>query len=881
MTGDELRKKFLSFFVERGHRRLPSSSLVPVNDPTLLFTNAGMVQFKDTFLGLEARPYRRATTVQKCVRAGGKHNDLDVVGRTARHHTFFEMLGNFSFGDYFKREAIAYAWEFLTRELELPRQSLWVTIYEDDEEAFHLWQQIAGLAPERIIRMGEKDNFWAMGETGPCGPCSEIIYDRGEAHRCTAERCGIGSCDCDRWLEIWNLVFMQYMRDEAGQLSPLPRPSIDTGMGLERMASVLQNVDSNFDTDLIRPIIEGVEEITGKTYDRGEKGFPFRVIADHVRASTFLVADGVLPSNEGRGYVLRRIIRRAVRFGRLLHVEKPFLFRLVPIVVGIMGEAYPEIVEQKDSIQDLIRYEEERFHETLDEGMRVATSMIQRAQAEGQEQLGGDDAFLLYDTYGFPIDLTEELALESGLKLDRYGFERAMQRQKERSRSSREDSRMWDDLLALSHLLESVPATQFVGYDSLEASSQVLAFIKDGERTEKLSCGQEGYMVATRSPFYGEGGGQVGDTGVVMGEDGRARVTDTQKLPNGIILHLIRVTDGSLSARQVVQLRVDVARRLSVARNHSATHLLHQALKEVLGRHANQAGSLVNADRLRFDFTHFASLDAEQLAQIEERVNQEIEANLPVQVFMCSFDEAEALGAMALFKEKYQETVRVVKIGDYSIELCGGTHVNSTGEIGLFKIVHEESVGSGIRRVEALTAGVARQYLRHRENLLEKAALTLKVEPDMVADRVEGLVQDLKSKQDQLSNMQRKLLELQAGGLAKSARQVGPVSLVAATVGPLETEYLRTLADLVRDQLDSGLVILASPADGKAALVAMLTKDLVQRGLHAGRLIGEIARAMGGKGGGRPDMAQAGAKDISRLDQALELIPGLIENTLR
>lgn len=881
MTGNELRDRFLSFFVQKGHQRIPSSSLVPANDPTLLFTNAGMVQFKDVFLGLETRPYRRATTVQKCVRAGGKHNDLDVVGRTARHHTFFEMLGNFSFGDYFKPEAIAYAWEFLTEELKLPRQRLWVTIYEDDEEAFGLWQQIAGLAPERIIRLGEKDNFWSMGETGPCGPCSEIIYDRGEAYQCAADNCGIGSCDCDRWLEIWNLVFMQYMRDESGRLSPLPRPSIDTGMGLERMASVLQNVDSNFDTDLIRPIIEGVEEITGKTYDRGENGFPFRVIADHVRASTFLIADGVLPSNEGRGYVLRRIMRRAMRFGRLLGMDQPFLFRLVPIVVGIMGQAYPEVGEQKDSIRDVMRFEEERFHETLDEGMRVATSMINRAKAEGQKRLNGQDAFLLYDTYGFPIDLTEELALESGLELDRSGFDEAMKRQRERSRLTREDSRIWDELIVLSHLLETVPATEFKGYDSLEATSRILAIIKGNEQGNELSSGEEGYVVVESSPFYGEGGGQVGDTGVIVGEDVSAEVIDTKKLPSGIILHLVQVTKGVLAKGQMVQLKVDTARRLATARNHSATHLLHKALKQVLGAHANQAGSLVSPERLRFDFTHFAGLSPEQLAEVEDLVNQQIEANLPIDVFECAFEEAEALGAMALFREKYQETVRVVKMGDYSIELCGGTHVGSTGEIGLFKIVHEESVGSGIRRIEALTAAGARQYLRQREDLLEKTASMLRVEPAGVTRRVEGLLQDLRQKQEQINNMQRKLLEMQAGGLAGSARQVGPIKLVAAAVQPLEPESLRTLADLVRDRLGSGVVVLASPVDGKASLVAMLTKDLVQQGLHAGRLIGELAKAMGGKGGGRADMAQAGAKDVSRLDYALQLIPGLIERTLR
>ncbi|MFS8639773.1 MAG: alanine--tRNA ligase, partial [Symbiobacteriaceae bacterium] len=588
MTAAEIRERFLRFFERNGHTVVPSSSLIPKDDPTLLFTNAGMVQFKDVFTGKEKVPYRRATSAQKCMRAGGKHNDLENVGKTARHHTFFEMLGNFSFGDYFKREAIGYAWTFLTEELGLPRERLWATIYKDDDEAFALWQEVAGLPPERIIRLGEKDNFWAMGDTGPCGPCSELVYDRGEEYRC-GESCAIGVCDCDRWLEVWNLVFMQFNRDESGRLTPLPRPSIDTGMGLERIASVLQGVSSNFDTDLFRPLIGAVEDMTGREYDPGEAGFPFRVIADHARACTFLVADGVLPSNEGRGHVLRRILRRAVRFGRILGLREPFLHRLVDTVAEVMGGAYPEVRQRAEYVRQVIRAEEERFFRTLDQGMVILADVIQRTKERGDGVISGEDAFILYDTYGFPLDLTEDAAAEAGLRVDREGFERAMAVQRQRARAARDVEEGWDPASPLARALADEPPTEFLGYDRLEDEGTVRLLVRGEEPVDRAGAGSEVGVILDRTPFYAERGGQVGDTGWLEGASARVRVRDTQPLPGGRILHLGRVEEGTVAVGDRLRARVDAERRAAIMRNHTATHLLHAALKRVLGDHVNQA----------------------------------------------------------------------------------------------------------------------------------------------------------------------------------------------------------------------------------------------------------------------------------------------------
>ncbi|GAW92666.1 alanine--tRNA ligase [Calderihabitans maritimus] len=869
LTGAELREEFLRFFEKKGHTIVPSSSLVPHNDPTLLFTNAGMVQFKDVFLGLDQRPYKRATTAQKCVRAGGKHNDLETVGRTARHHTFFEMLGNFSFGDYFKREAITFAWEFLTGVLELPRERLWVTIYQDDDEAYNLWLELTDIPADRIVRMGEKDNFWAMGDTGPCGPCSEILIDRGEEFRCQAPECGIGKCDCDRWLELWNLVFMQYNRDAEGNLTPLPRPSIDTGMGLERVASVLQGVNSNFDTDLIRPLIEAVENLSGKSYHAGEEGFPFRVIADHARACTFLVADGVLPGNEGRGYVLRRILRRAVRFGKVLGIESAFLYKLVPVVVSILGGAYPEIEEKQEYIQKVIRLEEERFRETLHEGMKVVAEIIEKVKKEGRNEISGREAFVLYDTYGFPLDLAEDIAEENGLTVDREGFAEAMEEQRRRARAAREDAKAWQGAVSYAHLLGEVGPTEFVGYDRFESAAKVLVVIKGEQVIDKVEAGEEAQVILDITPCYPEGGGQVGDTGIMTWEQGEAVVSDTKRLPDGKIIHFIKVLEGTLSVNSWVKIAVDEERRRAVARNHTATHLLHRALKDILGEHVNQAGSLVAPDRLRFDFSHFSALSAKELKDIEDLVNRQILNNLPVQTFETSFEEAKAMGATALFGEKYGEEVRVVQIGDYSMELCGGTHLRSTSEAGIFKIISESSVGAGIRRIEALTGTGALKFFRENYEVVKETISLLKCQPEELLGKVEELLRTIREKDREIESLQGKLARYEAEQLLDQVQRVGEVRLLAAQVRVPDVETLRSMGDLLRNKLGSGVIVLGTPIEEKVSFVAMVSKDLVERGVHAGNLIRKVAQVAGGGGGGRPDMAQAGGKEVAKLEEAL------------
>lgn len=871
MTGNELRTRFLTYFGNHGHQVVPSSALVPARDPTLLFVNAGMVQFKEVFLGLEKKPYRRATTVQKCMRAGGKHNDLETVGRTARHHTFFEMLGNFSFGDYFKPEAIEFAWRFLVDELGLSRDSLWVTIYEEDEQAYQLWRKIASLEAARIIRMGEKDNFWTMAETGPCGPCSEIIYDRGSQYSCGPD-CGIGRCDCDRWLEIWNLVFMQYDRDPEGNLSLLPHPSIDTGMGLERIASVMQGVDSNFETDLIIPLIRWLEETTGKQYDPGAGGFPFRVIADHARAGTFLVSDGVLPSNEGRGYVLRRILRRAVRLGRSLDIEAPFLYRMVEPVVAGMGVSYPELREQIGHVQGVIQEEEERFHQTLEEGMRVAQKMLAQCSRQGRRYLPGDQAFLLYDTYGFPPDLTQDMAAEFGLAVDEDGFQQALEEQRRRGRQARtaEQFREPEAAVAMSSLLAGLPPTVFVGYEAVQVQTRLEAIVGEGQLVDQLPAGESGNLVLAQTPCYPEGGGQVADTGIVRGAGGEAVITDVRRLPSGPIVHLARVEAGFLRAGEQVEVSIDWRRREQTARHHSATHLLHRSLQAVIGAHARQAGSLVTPDRLRFDFHHGTPLTPEQLRQIEEMVNEKIMADLPVAAEERSLEEALRRGAMALFGEKYSDIVRVVTMADFSYELCGGTHVRSTGQIGAFKIISEGSVGSGLRRIEAVAGVAALRYLDEIENTLLEAAGLLRTTLAEVPVRVAALLQELKQAQREMESYQAKLAGAEVSMALAAVREVGGVKVLVQRVKADSPQALRAMADQIRDRLGSGVVVLGSATDGHVNLVAMVTRDLVARGLHAGRLVQEVSRVAGGKGGGRPEMAQGGGSSPEKLDQALQ-----------
>jgi alanyl-tRNA synthetase len=881
LTGSEIREKFLKYFESKGHAIVASSSLVPHEDPTLLFTNAGMNQFKDVFLGFDKRPYTRATTSQKCVRAGGKHNDLDTVGRTARHHTFFEMLGNFSFGDYFKRDAITYAWEFLTQVMEIPADKLYPTVYKDDDEAVGLWQEIAGVDISRIVRLGEKDNFWSMGDTGPCGPCSEIIYDRGEDLKCSEPECFIGKCDCDRWLEIWNLVFMQYNRDEKGNMTPLPKPSIDTGMGLERITSIIQNAATNFDTDLLKEIISAVEKLSGKPYFAGEPGFPFRVIADHARACTFLISDGVMPSNEGRGYVLRRILRRAVRFGKSLGVERPFLHEMVSVVVSLMSKAYPELVEKQDYVRRIIKIEEERFHETLHDGMKLVADMVAKVKVAGINQIGGQDAFVLYDTYGFPLDLTEDIAKENGLVIDRTGFEKAMQEQRNRARAARQDAGMLTGQEIYAEIGQKMGVTEFTGYDKLLDRANIIAVIVNKEATFDAVEGQKVEIILDKTPFYGESGGQVGDTGYITKGSSKVRISDTKKAFNGLFIHLGEVEKGTFSFGDSVETKVDEGRRKRIDRNHSATHLLHKALKEFVGDHVNQAGSLVEPDRLRFDFTHFQAVSADELKKAETRVNDMIMANLDIETKVCSIDEAKKQGATALFGEKYGDQVRLVRMGNYSLELCGGTHIKVTAEAGMFKIISESGIGAGLRRIEAVAGDGIMNYITEKEALLEEVSAALKTTSHELVKRAETIVRELKEKEKEMEALQVKLAKYESQGILDQVREIKGTKVLSVQVDAPDMEALRNMGDMLRDKLGSGVVVIGALVEGKVNFLVMATKDLIERGVHAGNIVCEVAKAAGGGGGGRPDMAMAGGKDPAKLAEALEVAYKVIESQIK
>jgi alanyl-tRNA synthetase len=886
VTSDEIREAFLRYFERQGHTRVQSSSLVPGNDPTLLFTNSGMVQFKDVFLGLEERPYRRATSAQRCVRAGGKHNDLDNVGRTARHHTFFEMLGNFSFGDYFKEEAIRFAWEFVTSELRLDPARLWVTVFREDDEAANLWSRVAGLPPERIVRLGEKDNWWAMAETGPQGPSSEIHVDRGVERGC-GPGCGIGRCDCDRWLEIWNLVFMQYDRNEAGVLSPLPKPSIDTGMGLERIASIVQNVETNWDTDLFQPIIGRVEALSGQRYDPGEAGFPFRVIADHARACTFLICDGVLPSNEWRGYVLRRILRRAVRYGRKLGLDRPFLGDVADAVVDRMAGAYPDLQKRRDFIRRVIELEEERFGRTLAAGLQLLDGLVAAARREGRRTISGEDAFRLYDTFGFPRELTEEVAAETGLAVDGAGYEAALARQREQSKAS---ARFRGAGVERFNALD-LPELRFVGYDRLVHTSPIVALLLAGEPVDAAAEGQEIELLVRETPFYPEGGGQVGDTGTVRTATGSAEVLDTQRPAPEIIVHRAIVRSGFLSVGQEARLEVDGPRRANIKRNHTATHLLHAALQEVLGPHARQAGSLVAPDRLRFDFTHLAPVSTEELRAIQRLVTRRIYEDLPVTPAYSRYDEAIAAGAMALFGEKYGDTVRTVCIRRpaeeelevglpcASLELCGGTHCDRTGEIGPFVILSEGSVGSGIRRIEAVTGPAAEEVILDRVSALERVARLLKSSPLEVEARLAGLQAELNAERRKIEQLERELARREIEALAQRAEQVNGVTLLASRVNASRPEALREMTDWLRDRLKSAVIVLGAQIGERPQFIAAVTSDLVAKGYHAGEIVRQAAAIAGGGGGGRPELAQAGGKDPTKIDEALRAVRRSVQKT--
>lgn len=877
LKGAEIRRLFLDFFADRGHEIVPSSSLIPADDPTLLFTNAGMVQFKKVFLGQERRSYRRAASCQKCIRAGGKHNDLENVGYTARHHTFFEMLGNFSFGDYFKAEAIEFAWEFLTEVLKLPRERLWVTVFRDDDEAAELWMKIAKVPADRIVRLGEKDNFWSMGDTGPCGPCSEIIFDQGPKVGCGRPECAVG-CDCDRYLELWNLVFMQYNRTKDGRLEPLPRPSIDTGMGLERITATVQGKTSNYESDLFAGLLRRLEDLSGRHYGQEEKfDIAMRVIADHSRAAAFLIADGVLPSNEGRGYVLRRIIRRAARFGKILELTSPFLFSVARVVIEEMGQVYPELNQNQMTIEKVLEHEEQRFAETLEFGLRLLSQEIARLRSRGEEVIPGEFIFRLYDTYGFPYDIVRDVAIEAGLKLDMEGFSREMEAQRARSRAARRAA----DISAATIYQEMAQRGQgvrFVGYETTEAQSRLLAIVKEGREQPEARVKETVELIFEETPFYGEAGGQVGDTGLVVAPKGRARVEDTVRVGD-VFVHRAKVEEGRLAVGDVCQLVVLSDRRRAIACNHTATHLLHAALRQVLGEHVKQSGSLVAPDRLRFDFSHFEALTLEQIFAIEDLVNEKIRQDLPLQVEILPLKEALSRGAVALFGEKYGETVRLVSIPGFSQELCGGTHVSRTGEIGFFKIVAESSVAAGIRRIEAVTAQKAVDFVHTLEKERLELAALLKTSPRELIGRAERLLAEIKDLERKLEHLATQGVMPDVDKLIAAAPEVSGVKVVWAKVPLDDPKLLREVGDRFRDRLGSGVVVLGAEARGKAHLLVMVTPDLTAR-LKAGEIIRELAKIVGGGGGGRPEMAQAGGPKVAKLSEALEQAPKVVAERL-
>lgn len=869
----EIRQAFLDFFHSKGHQVVASSSLVPNNDPTLLFTNAGMVQFKDVFLGQDKRNYSRATTSQRCVRAGGKHNDLENVGYTARHHTFFEMLGNFSFGDYFKKEAIAYAWELLTGEtwFALPKERLWVTVYETDDEAYDIWANDIGVPRERIIRIGDNkgsayasDNFWQMGDTGPCGPCSEIFYDHGD--HIWGGPPGSPEEDGDRYIEIWNIVFMQFNRQPDGTMLPLPKPSVDTGMGLERISAVLQHVNSNYEIDLFANLIKAVANVTGAT-DLTNKSL--RVIADHIRSCAFLIADGVIPSNENRGYVLRRIIRRAVRHGNMLGAKEAFFYKLVAPLVEVMGAAGDDLKRQQSQVETVLKTEEEQFAKTLERGLALLDEELAKLQGD---TLDGETVFRLYDTFGFPADLTADVCRERNLKIDEAGFEKAMEQQRQRAREASGFGADYSNVISID------AASAFKGYDQLDLAASVKAIYVDGVAVEEVAAGQEAVVVLDETPFYGESGGQVGDTGLLKGKNAEFSVQDTQKYGQAIG-HIGKLTAGHLRINDRVEAQVDEARRARIRLNHSATHLLHAALREVLGEHVAQKGSLVNDKYLRFDFSHFEAIKPQELHRVEEIVNAQIRRNLPVETEVMDIDAAKGKGAMALFGEKYDQRVRVLTMGDFSIELCGGTHAARTGDIGLFRILSESGTAAGVRRIEAVTGEGALAQVYAQSSQLNEIAQLVKANSSNLNDKVRGLVDHVRSLEKELQQLRDQQAALESASLSSKALDVQGVKLLVSELGNVEPKMLRTMVDDLKNQLGSAVIVLATVAEGKVSLIAGVTKDLTDR-VKAGELVGELAQQVGGKGGGRPDMAQAGGTDTQALKGALAGVESWVKSRL-
>lgn len=873
LSGSEIRRMFLEFFKEKGHAVEPSASLVPVDDPSLLWINSGVATLKKYFDGRVVPENPRITNAQKSIRT----NDIENVGKTPRHHTFFEMLGNFSIGDYFKEEAILWAWEFLTDKkwIGLDKDLLSVTIHPEDNEAFEIWTKKVGLPEERVIRL--EGNFWDIGE-GPSGPNTEIFYDRGPKYGNDSNDPELyPGGENDRYLEIWNLVFSEFNHNPDGSYTPLPKKNIDTGMGLERIASVLQDVETNFDTDLFIPIIKATEEISGVKYNSSKEGdIAFRVIADHIRTVAFAIGDGALPSNEGRGYVLRRLLRRAVRYAKQINIDRPFMYELVPAVGEIMADYYPEVKEKRDFIQKVIKNEEERFHETLHEGLHILSSILKKAEETGKKVIDGKDVFRLYDTYGFPVELTEEYAEEKGLLVDHEGFEKEMEIQRERARAARQAV---DSMQVQGGVLGDIKVeSRFVGYDRLQTEARILAIVKDGELQDSASSGEEVQLILDVTPFYAESGGQIADTGTIEAPAGIALVKDVQKSPNGQNLHRVIVESGILSLNEEVKAAVDEQNRSRIIKNHTATHLLHQALKDVLGVHVNQAGSLVEADRLRFDFSHFGQVREDELEKIEAIVNEKIWQALPVHIDYKKLDEAKAMGAMALFGEKYGEIVRVVQIGDYSLELCGGCHVANSSAIGLFKIVSEGGIGAGTRRIEAVTGEAAYRLMNGQISLLKEAAGKLKTNPRDILQRIETLLGEIKELQRENESLTAKLNNYEAQNIIRHVKVVNGVKVLAAKVQKADMNTLRNMADELKEKLGSGVIVLGSPAGEKVNLIAAVTKDLVDKGYHAGKLIKEVAARCGGGGGGRPDMAQAGGKNPNQLDSALDFVEKWVES---
>ena len=855
MKSSEIRQKFLEFFESHGHTIVASSPLVPNNDPTLLFTNAGMVQFKDVFLGQDSRPYIRAASSQRCVRAGGKHNDLENVGYTARHHTFFEMLGNFSFGDYFKRNAVQFAWEFLTVSLKIPREKLWVTVYAEDDEAADIWLNEIGVDASRLVRIATMDNFWQMGDTGPCGPCSEIFYDHGPEVKGGPP--GSADAEGDRYIEIWNLVFMQYNRDSAGTLHPLPKPSVDTGMGLERISAVMQQVHSNYEIDLFQSLIKAAARVT-HTEDLADNSL--KVIADHIRACSFLITDGVIPGSEGRGYVLRRIIRRAIRHGYQLGQKQPFFYQLVEDLSQVMGQAYPELVAAKARVAAVLQQEEERFAETLEHGMQVLESALSRKI----KVLDGETAFRLYDTFGFPLDLTADIGRERGITIDHAGFEQAMARQREQARAANK--------FTMQEGIEYHGSqTTFYGYEALQHEGQVLAIYKQGSPVDFIEAGDEAVVVLDQTPFYAESGGQVGDCGELLAGNGTFAVADTQKIQAGVFGHKGLLRSGRLVIKDTVLAKVNLLTRTSTANNHSATHLLHAALRKVLGNHVTQKGSLVDANRARFDFSHNASLTADEIRETERLVNEQIRNNWVVESETMKYDDAIKRGAMALFGEKYSDVVRVIGMGEFSTELCGGTHVAQIGQIGFFKIVTESGVAAGIRRVEAVTGKAAVEYVQQREAQLLEIAHTLKTNPQEVTQKISQIIENVRQTEKELTRLKTKLASSQGSDLAVQAQDIKGIKVLAANLENADAKTLRETLDQLKDKLKTCVIVLSTVEDGKITLIAGVSADLTNQ-IKAGELVNFVAQQVGGKGGGRPDMAQAGGTQPDQLPAALKRV---------